>query len=55
MNQILQNAERLFEAPQPAPPAIGEYEKEQHAIRANHQRLKAERLARKSALTSTAL
>ena len=38
----------LFARPVPAPPVIGEYAKEQLAIHANHQRLKAERLAREA-------
>jgi hypothetical protein len=46
MNQKFE-AERLFEPPQPAK-IISEYEREQQAINANYERLKAERLARKS-------
>jgi hypothetical protein len=46
MNQILQNAERLFEAQPPAPPAISGYEQERLAVLANLRRLRAERLAR---------
>jgi hypothetical protein len=46
---ILQEA--LFkQLPEPAP-AMSEYQKEQQAIRDNHQRLKAARLARESTRT----
>jgi hypothetical protein len=41
--QILQ----LFKQAEPAP-TISEYEREQRAIRANYERLKAERLAREA-------
>jgi hypothetical protein len=41
--QILQ----LFEQAEPAP-TISEYEREQRTIRANYERLKAERLAREA-------
>ena len=41
-------AERLFARPQPAQ-TISEYEREQQRIRANMERLKAERLAREAA------
>jgi dsDNA-binding SOS-regulon protein len=51
----LENAERLFEPLTPAAPAANEYQKERLAMLANFHRLKAKRLARESALTSTAL
>jgi hypothetical protein len=56
MNQNFENAERLF-APvtAAAPPAANEYQKERLAMLANFHKLKAERLARESAVTSTAL
>ena len=38
----------VFAQPQPAASAIGEYQREQLALHANHQRLKAERLAREA-------
>jgi hypothetical protein len=43
-DQNLEAAERLFEPARPAP-AISECAREQQSIRANNQRLKAERLA----------
>jgi len=46
MNQKFE-AERLFEPPQPEK-IISEYEREQQAVKANYERLKAERLARES-------
>jgi hypothetical protein len=46
---ILEEAERLFESAQAAP-TLTEYEREQLAIKANYERLKAERLARESGL-----
>jgi hypothetical protein len=42
---IDQKLEALFAQPEPAP-VISEYNREQQAIRANFERLKAERLAR---------
>jgi hypothetical protein len=48
-DRILKEAERLFEAPLHPAPAISEYEREQQAIKANYERLRAERLARESA------
>ena len=45
--RILEEAERLFVQVEPAP-AISEYEKEQRAVKANFERLKAERLARET-------
>jgi hypothetical protein len=49
MNErYLDEAARLFVAPQPAP-TMNEYEKEQQAIRSNFERLKSERLAREAA------
>jgi hypothetical protein len=45
--RILEEAKRLFVQMEPGP-AISEYEREQRAKRATHQRLKAERLARES-------
>ena len=47
-NQNLEAAERLFESVK-ACPIIGDYQAEQIAIRANFERLKAERLAREAA------
>jgi hypothetical protein len=47
-DRVLKEAERLFEQVRPAP-TIGEYEREQQAIRSNFERLKAERLAREAA------
>jgi hypothetical protein len=47
-DQILEEAERLFEQAKPVQ-AISEYQREQQAIRSNFERLKAERLARKTA------
>ena len=46
-DRILEEAERLFE-PVQAAPALTEYQREQLAIKANFERLKAERLARKA-------
>jgi hypothetical protein len=40
--------QNIFKQPKPAPAAVSQYELEQQAIRDNHQRLKAERLARES-------
>ena len=42
-----QEAEKLFDRAEPAPTA-SEYEEEQLAIRANYERLKAERQAREA-------
>jgi hypothetical protein len=47
-DQILEDAERLFEQTKPVP-TISEYEKEQRAIRSNYERLKRERLEREAA------
>jgi len=47
-NTALEEAQRLFEKPKPAP-TISEYEREQQRIRTNYERLKAERLAREAA------
>jgi hypothetical protein len=44
----LEEARRLFEQTKPVP-TMSEYEIEQQRIRENHQRLKAERLARETA------
>jgi hypothetical protein len=38
----------LFKQEEPAPPLVSEYHREQLALHANHQRLKAERLAREA-------
>jgi hypothetical protein len=46
-HQILEEAERLFE--KQSKPALTSYEQEQLAMRANFERLKAERLAREAA------
>jgi hypothetical protein len=43
----IEAAQQLFEKVEPAPP-ITEYEREQQRIRANYERLKAERLERES-------
>jgi hypothetical protein len=48
-------ADRLFDPVAKPAPNLSDYEKEQTAKRDNFERLKAERLARESALTSTAL
>jgi hypothetical protein len=50
MNDLkIQEAMRLFERPQSAPtPTVSEYQLEQQRIRANYERLKAERLARET-------
>jgi hypothetical protein len=47
-DRILEDAERLFETPQPAP-AISEYEREQQRRFANFERLRRERLEREAA------
>jgi hypothetical protein len=47
MSDTSEQAERLFK-PQPQAKAVSEYEREQQRIRANFERLKAERLARKT-------
>ena len=44
-DRVFEEAERLFEPVRPAP-AVSEYERERMAIKANFERLKAERLAR---------
>jgi hypothetical protein len=44
----LEEAQRLFRQPAPAP-TMTEYQLEQQRIRANYERLKAERLAREAA------
>jgi hypothetical protein len=45
--RILKEAERLFE-PAKSAPVITDYQAEQMAIKANFERLKAERMARKT-------
>jgi hypothetical protein len=49
-NTNLEEALRLFKPTKPAP-TICEYEREQQRIRANYERLKAERLARERSET----
>ena len=51
-DQILEEAKRLFDQAKPAP-IISEYEREQQAIKANYERLRAERLAREAAAASS--
>jgi hypothetical protein len=46
-DRILKAAERLFE-PVPPAQAVTEYQVEQNAIKANFERLRAERLAREA-------
>jgi hypothetical protein len=48
-DQTLQEANRLFEETTKPAPIMTAYEREQQAIRANYERLKAERLARETA------
>jgi hypothetical protein len=47
MTDTNQEALQLFKQAEPAP-TISEYQREQLAIRANYERLKAERLAREA-------
>jgi hypothetical protein len=47
-DQILEETLRIF-APVQTAPTISEYEREQQAIRANFERLRAERRAREAA------
>jgi hypothetical protein len=47
MNDHIEKANRMFEAPRPAP-IISTYQQEQNAIHANHQRLKAARIEREA-------
>ena len=45
MSDTLEEASKLFRRIEPAP-TMTAYQREQQAVRANHERLKAERLAR---------
>jgi hypothetical protein len=46
-DQKIKEAQRLFK-PEPTPTTVNEYQLEQQRIRANYERLKAERLKRES-------
>ena len=48
MSDTLEEAWKLFRRIEPVP-TVTEYQREQLAVRANHKRLKAERLAREAA------